>query len=175
VTIMRMVPKLDAGPIVHQVRTPIADDETAGELQLRLSELGALALIEALALLDAGAATETIQDESAATYAPKITRESARIDWSMDAADIARAIRAYDPRPGAHTALNGTEVKMFGPTVFPVGGSVGVVLDCKGHLRIGCGRGSVAVTEVQPAGKRRMQATDWANGRGIGVGDKLGG
>jgi methionyl-tRNA formyltransferase len=69
VSIMRMVPKLDAGPIVHQLTTPITDDETGGELTLRLSELGALALIEALALVEVGAAKERDQDESAATYA----------------------------------------------------------------------------------------------------------
>src|SRR6186713_1216585 len=79
VTIMRMVPKLDAGPILLQVATPIVHDETYGELQLRLSELGALALIEALSLIDIGQITERPQDESLATFAPKIERDDARI------------------------------------------------------------------------------------------------
>ena len=84
---MRMVSALDAGPILLQVPTPIVHDETYGELQLRLSELGALALIEALSLLDIGQITERPQDESLATFAPKIERDDARIDWTHPAAD----------------------------------------------------------------------------------------
>jgi methionyl-tRNA formyltransferase len=101
ISIMRMIPKLDAGPVVHQLTTPMLDDETGGELTLRLSELGALALIEALALMEAGAATERAQDESLATYAPKIDRDTTRIDWSRPAAEVSRHVRAFDPKPGA--------------------------------------------------------------------------
>src|SRR6185436_13593076 len=107
VTIMRMVVRLDAGPILLQVPTPIAHDETYGELQLRLSELGALALIEALSLLDIGQVVEREQDDSLATFAPKIEREDARIDWTQSAASIACAVRAFDPKPGAFTTLDG--------------------------------------------------------------------
>jgi methionyl-tRNA formyltransferase len=105
VSIMRMVPALDAGPVLHVHETPIADDETYGELWARLSELGALALVEALALLESGAAPEVPQDDAQATYAPKTTREDARLDWTRPAEDVARAIRAYDPRPGAFGVL----------------------------------------------------------------------
>ncbi|HEY2897126.1 MAG TPA: methionyl-tRNA formyltransferase, partial [Gemmatimonadaceae bacterium] len=82
VTVMRMVQALDAGPVLLRSRTPIARDETAGELESRLSELGALALVEALTLMSLGKLTETPQEDSKATYAPKIVREMARIDWS---------------------------------------------------------------------------------------------
>src|SRR5215208_6529172 len=98
VTIMRMVPQLDAGPILLQARTPIVEDETYGELQLRLSELGAQALIEALARIGAGSATETPQD---------------------DARAVAQVVRAYDPRPGAFTTLRAAEVKLFGARPVP--------------------------------------------------------
>ncbi|MDQ6831017.1 MAG: methionyl-tRNA formyltransferase, partial [Gemmatimonadota bacterium] len=101
VSIMRMVPALDAGPVVLQARTPIADDETYGELELRLSELGALALVEALTLLELDRATETPQEENGATYATKIDRADARVSWHSPAANVARCIRAYDPKPGA--------------------------------------------------------------------------
>ncbi|HET6702689.1 MAG TPA: methionyl-tRNA formyltransferase, partial [Gemmatimonadaceae bacterium] len=90
VTIMRMVPALDAGPIVLQARTPIAEDETAGELELRLSELGALALIEALTLISLGEATEREQNDEQATYAPKIERDMARISWDEGNGVVAR-------------------------------------------------------------------------------------
>src|SRR5687768_13665207 len=119
VTIMRMVTRLDAGPILLQTSTPILHDETFGELQLRLSELGALALIEALSLLDLGQITERPQDEAAATYAPKIERTDARIDWTQPASDVACAVRAFDPKPGAFTTLRGSEIKMFGARPWP--------------------------------------------------------
>ncbi len=107
VTIMRMVLALDAGPIVLQARTPVERDETAGELELRLSELGALALIESLTLLQVGQATERPQDDAAATYAPKIEREMARVNWQEGCGVVARTIRAYDPKPGAFTVHRG--------------------------------------------------------------------
>jgi len=121
VTIMRMVKALDAGPSILQMRTPIADDETSGELRLRLAELGALALVEALALLELGRATETPQDDSKATYAHKIERAMTRIDWTGDAAAVSRTVRAYDPRPGAYAVRAAGEAshefKVFGARV----------------------------------------------------------
>jgi methionyl-tRNA formyltransferase len=176
VTIMQMVPALDAGPIVHQVRTPIVDDETAGELALRLSELGAAALIEGLALIELGAAQPQPQDDAAATYAAKLTRETARVHWAGSAHDVARHIRAYDPRPGAWARLRGVEVKLFGARVAPRGTShtAGEVLsvDDVGML-VACGAGAVRITVVQPAGKRRLRPAEWANGRGVAVGDRF--
>ena len=176
VTIMQMVPALDAGPIVHQVRTPIVDDETAGELALRLSELGAAALIEGLALIELGAADPQPQDDAAATYAPKLTRENARVDWTASAHDVGRHIRAYDPRPGAWSRVRGVEVKLFGARVAPRGTSheAGEILaiDDPGML-VACGAGAVRISVVQPAGKRRLSPTEWANGRGVAVGDRF--
>ena len=176
VTIMQMVPALDAGPIVHQVRTPIVEDETAGELALRLSELGAAALIEALALIELGLARAEPQDDAAATYAAKLTRESARVDWTASAHEVGRHIRAYDPRPGAWGRLRGTEVKLFGARIAPRGTSHGagevLAIDEVGML-VACGGGAVRVTVVQPAGKRRLKPEEWANGRGVAVGDSF--
>ena len=176
VTIMRMVRALDAGPILHQQRTPIADDETFGELQLRLSELGALALIEALALIDMGRAPEEPQDDRQATYAPKIDRDTTRIDWSRPAVDVARVIRAYDPKPGAHTALGGAEVKLFGAHLAPdahhhAAGEVVAIDD--DAMTVACGEGAVRVSVVQPAGRKRLSPAAWARGRGVHVGDRF--
>lgn len=176
VTIMRMVPALDAGPIILQSRTPIADDETYGELQGRLSELGALTLIETLALLEIGRAPEHPQDDSLATYARKVDRDTTRIDWSLDAREVANAIRAYDPRPGSWTTHRGADVKLFGARqMFEARGKAGEVLEADSDgLVIACGTGGVRVFDVQPAGKRRMQAPDWHRGRGVAIGDMLG-
>jgi methionyl-tRNA formyltransferase len=177
ISIMRMVPALDAGPVILQAPTPILEDETYGELQLRLSELGALTLVEALTLISLGQAPETRQDESRVSFAPKVTRDDARIDWSLDAAEVARTIRAYDPKPGAFTTLIGVDVKMFGPKPLDTEESqaTGTVLSTEGGLVVECGRGAVRIADVQPSGKSRMTGAEWVRGRGVSVGDRFGG
>lgn len=176
VSIMRMVPKLDAGPIIFQLATSINDDETYGELALRLSELGAAALIESLALMELGKAPEQIQDEMQATYAAKIDRAETRVDWTRDARAVARTIRAYDSRPGAFTTLVGQDVKLFGARFAPrpESAAAGEVLSVTDDgLVVACGEGAVRVAQVQPAGKKRISAMDWLRGRGIGVGQRF--
>ncbi len=176
VSIMRMVPALDAGPVLLRSATPIAEDETYGELQLRLSELGALALLEALTLLTVGEVIEEPQDDSQATYAPKVEREMARIDWRGPVDVVCRQIRAYDPRPAAFTSLRDVDVKMFGARpIHSARGAPGAVLDIdESGMLVGCGEGGVRVAYVHPSGKRRLAALDWAQGRGVTIGDRFG-
>jgi len=164
VTIMQLDAGMDSGPILHQIPHPIDPDVTGGELSEHLAEMGTLALVETLALLEQGALTPVPQDHSRATYAPKFTREIARIDWTKDAATIARLIRGLDPRPGAWTELDGTEVKLFGARTAEGRGQAGELLTADGRLLIGAGGGAVDVEEVQPAGKARMPAGDWLRG-----------
>lgn len=183
VSIMRMVQKLDAGPVLLQLGTRVNEDETYGELSLRLSELGAAALIEALALIEAGAARETPQNDALATFAAKIDRELTRVDWTQKASVVARVIRAYDPRPGAFTRFRGADVKLFGARPVPAetGGAPGTVIatgrdgGADGGLVVACGeRGTaVRVLHVQPSGKKRMAGEDWLRGRGIAHGDRF--
>ena len=177
VTIMRMVPALDAGPIVLALPTPILADETYGELQNRLSELGALALLEALALLSVGSATETPQDDARASYASKVERVMARVDWTRSGDEVARVIRAYDPRPGAFSVLREQEVKLYGARpAADANGEPGRVLGIgEDGLLVGCGTGGVRIAYVHPAGRRRLAALDWAQGRGVVDGDQFGG
>ena len=175
VSIMRMVPALDAGPVLVQSETEVFDDETYGELQTRLAELGALTLLEALALIAVGKANEVPQDESRATFAPKINREAARINWKRSAIEIARQIRAFDPKPGAYTSSQKGDIKLFGPRLMDgINGKPGEVIKVTGELVIACGTDAVRIGEVQPTGKKRMAAHDWARGRGAKVGDRLG-
>jgi len=175
VTIMRMVLRLDAGPMILKLETDILDDETGGELSLRLSELGATALIEALALVELDRIEPEPQDESRATYAAKITRETTRIDWSADAATVARVVRAYDPRPGAFTMLDGRDVKLFGARAVPGSGAAGDVLAVGDDgLVVACGSGAVRIQQSQPAGQKRLAVGDWARGRGIAAGRRFG-
>jgi methionyl-tRNA formyltransferase len=180
VTIMRMVPALDAGPIILQARTPVAEDETAGELELRLSELGALALIEALTLMTLDEASEREQNDDTATYAPKIERNMALVPWEEGCGVVARHIRAYDPKPGAFTMRQREELKLFGAVATEEAGDEGgaragqvLEVDRTGML-VACGDGAVRVLQVQVPGKRRISAVEFARGRGVAVGDILG-
>lgn len=176
VTIMRMVLRLDAGPIIVQLPSDIMDDETGGELGLRLAELGATALIEALALLEMGQSREQQQDDALATYAPKIDRETTRIDWTKDALAVARAIRAYDPRPAAWSTLDGKDVKLFGarPDAADTQAAAGEVIAAGvDGMLVACGSGAVRVLHAQPAGQKRLPVADWAHGRGVSAGKRF--
>ena len=175
VTIMRMVVALDAGPMLLRVRTPIGPDETSGDLRARLSEMGAEALIEALALIATDQATEEPQDETRATHVPLIARESARVDWALDALAVSRLVRAYDPRPGAFTSRDEVEVKLFAGRLGAGAGPPGAVLAIDGDgMDVACGTGAVRIGGVLPAGRKRLTPREWAAGRGVAVGDVLG-
>jgi methionyl-tRNA formyltransferase len=173
VSIMQLEAGLDSGPVLHRIETEIPADETGGELTERLAELGAGALVEALTLLDAGEAVAVAQDHSGATYAPKITRESTRLDWTRDAATLARAIRAYDPEPGSWTTLNGETVKLFGARAVNGSGEPGSVIAAGKTLQIAAAVGVVEVSDIQPAGKKRMPVSALVSGRGIAVGARF--
>lgn len=176
VTIMQMDPGMDTGPVLHRVTTPIATDETGGELEARLAELGALALIEALTLLEADAIVPQAQDPSLATYAPKITPQMARLCWDEPAARVARLVRALDPRPGAWTGLRERRIKLFGPrgAGFPPEGTApGTILETDPALIVATGDGALQFLDVQPEGKTRLAAADWLRGRGARTGDRF--
>jgi methionyl-tRNA formyltransferase len=176
VTIMRMEAGLDSGPILLQVPEPIRPDETMGDVATRLSEIGAEALIEALALMEAGMLEERAQDHAAATYAPKVDREMARLDWSLPALRLGRWIRGLDPVPGAWSLLGGGEsVKLFCPRVEVRAGRPGEVLELDEEVGvlIAAGSEAVRVRQVQPEGRRRMGAGEWIRGRGVRVGDRF--
>lgn len=178
VTVMRMVEQMDAGPILLQAEEPIGPRETASELAMRLSELGASALVEALALMGVGALEEREQDHERATYAPKIDRDTARVDWERAARDVANHVRGMDAVPGAWSTLEGRPIKLFHPVPedepedAAPGGSV-LQADPNDGLLVAAGEGAVRVGEVQPPGKRRMAAVEWIRGRGVREGDRF--
>ena len=176
VTIMQLDAGMDSGPILHQIPEDVPADITAGELATHLAEVGAEALVEALALLEQGAIRPRPQDSSRATYAPKLTRETARLDWSAPAERVARLVRGLDPKPGAWTELDGAAVKLFGALAVEEkgrGGAPGEVLLANGGLVVATGQGAVAVAEVQPEGKTRMPAAEWVRGRGVQAGSRF--
>ena len=174
VTVMRMVEAMDAGPIIHQLSEPISDEDSASELMSRLSELGSLALREALGSIKRGDTEEREQLEDAVSYAPKVDRKSARIDWTLSANEVALFIRGMDATPGAWSELAGMPIKFFGPSLVPESefsqpGAV-VRADPEQGLVISTSSGGVSVSEVQPAGRQRMNTLDWINGRGVKLG-----
>ena len=176
VTIMQMEAGLDSGPTFLQRRTPIAPDDTAGTLAERLSHLGAAALVETLAGLADGRLRSTGQDHARATLAPKIGRETARMDWREPAEVLDRHVRAFDPVPGAWAVADGAEVKLFGSRVASAAledGAPGTVLQAGAELLVACAAGTLAVREVQPAGRRRQPVADWVRGRGIMAGARF--
>lgn len=181
VTVMRMVEAMDAGPILFQVEEPIGEQETATDLWSRLSEVGAAALVESLALLEIDALDEVEQDHDRATFAPRLTREDAHVDWSGSARSVANRIRGMDAVPGAWTRLDGTELKVYRPLPVPdqaADAEPGTVVAVKPHdaevgMVVACGGGVVQIREVKPAGKRRMTTVAWLRGGGAGQGDRL--
>ncbi len=181
VTIMRIVEELDAGPMIYQVPEPIGPEETARDLAARLAELGSEALVEALALLEAGAVQERPQDHARASFAPRLTRDDAHVDFGRGAVEVDRLIRGLDDVPGAWAALGDEDVKLFRPRPHPGrahAAAPGTVLtalaeDATTGILVACGEGAVCIREVKPAGKRRMTTAEWVRGRGIAVGDRL--
>jgi methionyl-tRNA formyltransferase len=174
ISIMKMEEGLDSGPVLHRIATPLGDGETAGALATRLSELGATALVDALSLVAAGFAKPEPQDPAAMTLAPKIDRDSARLDWHREAPALARQVRAFDPAPGAWATLADAPVKLFGAVATDQGGEPGRVLAAGDRLTVGTGHGALELREVQPAGRTRLAVGDWVRGRGIAAGDRLG-
>ena len=178
VTVMRMVEKMDAGPILFQVEEPIGPEETASDLMMRLSEIGAQALVEALVLLEAGAIEEREQDESGVTYAPKVDRATARIDWTRESVAVSDFIRGMDAVPGAWSELEGTPVKLFRPEADPdviPQARPGTIVDADPDtgLLVAVGEGAVRISEVQPPGKTRMGTGAWILGRGATAGQRF--
>ncbi len=166
ITIMRMVERLDAGPMLLQRACTIATDETGGSLHERLAKLGGAALTEALALLLSGHAEETAQTEAAVTYAKKIERVDRELLWARPASELARQVRALHPLPLASATLGGIRLNVLAarcgtPTTEAAPGTVtshGEVLG------VATGAGSLELLSVQPAGKNVMTAREFLNG-----------
>ncbi|MXO47845.1 methionyl-tRNA formyltransferase [Erythrobacter vulgaris] len=168
VTIMQMEAGLDTGPMLATVRTPV-EDKTTGELTEELAELGAQLMVGTLIDLDALHAVE--QDDEAATYAKKIDKAEARIDWSRPAAEVVRHIHGLSPFPGAWFEMEGLRVKVTRAELAEGSGEAGTVLD--GDLAIACGEGAIRPTRLQRAGKPAMDRAEFLRGNAIGKGAGL--
>jgi len=162
ISLMSMTAGLDCGPVYTIDRVSIGDDETAEELHDRLATLGGRVLADHLDDILAGTATATEQDESLATYAPKIVTNDARIDWSVDAAELVSRVRAYNPFPGAFFFAGDARIKVWRATAVDGDAEPGTVLlyDREGII-VACGSGALRLDELQLAGKRRVLAVEF--------------
>jgi methionyl-tRNA formyltransferase len=176
VTIMKLDEGMDTGPMLLSRREPIRDDDTAGTLAVRLAEIGADALLEALAAIEAGTAVETAQDPALASYAPMLSKADGHVDWSGAAGAVRDLVRGADPWPGAASSLGSEPLKLYGASAAEGEGAPGTVLalDERGVV-VSCGSGAVRIAELQLPGGRRMAAAELARGRGLAIGATLGG
>ena len=178
ISIMQMDAGLDTGPVLLERRVPIAADDTAGTLQEKLAALGAEAIMSALGALEQGRLSARPQPEAGVTYAHKVSREEARLDWSRSAFELERAVRAYNPAPGAYTTLAGQQLKVWRAKAEAgdIGSSeLGAVLRAEdGILAIACKEGLLSVSELQRAGGRRQPVAEFLRGSPIAQGTRLG-
>ena len=171
VTIMRVVQELDAGPMMAVARRPIGPDETSVEVERALAELGAPLLMNVVEDLAAGRATETPQDHSRATYAPKITKTEGAIDWRRPAAEIHNLVRGLQPWPLVTAWIDGARylIHRTSLTGRPTSAPGGTIVEAAGgHLAVAAGDGHLLeILEIQPEGRRAMSAREFLSGHAI--------
>ena len=178
ITIMQMDAGLDTGAMLSRTVVPIGERDTAASLHDTLAAAGATAIVAALANYPTLA--PVAQDDAQATYAAKLSKEEAQLDWRQPAAALARAVRAYNPVPGAWTLLDGAPLKIWSAQAVADSGALkdadpGVVLRADAdQLVVACGSGALVLQELQPAGSKRMSAAAFLSGRPFMAGTRFG-
>jgi methionyl-tRNA formyltransferase len=174
ITLMQMDKGLDTGAMLTRTTLPILATDTSGSLHDHLAELGAREIVRLLPDLAARLVKATPQDDALANYAAKISKEEARLDWTLSAEQLGRKIRAFNPFPGAYGLLDGNPLKLWRARPVAGEGAPGSLLDIRdGELQIACGSGALAVSEVQQAGGKRLPVSTFLTGHPLQVGDKL--
>jgi len=178
VTIMYMAEGLDTGDMISRVEVAIEDTDTTGTLFEKLSVAGARLLAETLPDLIAGCIQATPQNDAEAIYSPNITREQELIDWTKPALAIWNQVRGLNPRPGAYTLWNGDVLKIWScrkPETTGAAGAPGTVVGLSdAGLEVATGSGTITITELQPAGKKAMDAAQFIRGGQVAVGTVFG-
>lgn len=177
VMVMQMEEGLDTGPVLLAERVEIGPEETAGSLHDRLSHIGASLMVRALSALSRGGLAPTPQPETGVTYAKKIEKAEARIDWSRPAKELDCIIRGLTPFPGAFFELgegrNATRIKVLRAKPLAKSGKPGEVLSTLGSIVVACGQGALEISELQRAGKSPMFARDFLRGFPLEPGEIL--
>jgi methionyl-tRNA formyltransferase len=170
VTTMQIIRKLDAGPILLQRKLPIEPEDTTGTLQEKLAALGAELLVETIDKLKAGKIQPRPQDETLAVYAPAIKKEQGLIDWREPAEMIWRKVRAFNPWPGAYVGRGDRLLKIWKAEPAEAGGKPGTILEAhQKWIEVACGKGSLRILELQPAGKKKMTPAAFLAGHRLGT------
>jgi methionyl-tRNA formyltransferase len=173
VVIMAMEAGLDTGPVLLERHIPILAADTAASLTDKLAQLGAEAIVDALDRL--GTLDPRPQDPSRVTYAAKIDKAEAVLDWKLDATMLDRQVHAFNPFPGAETRLDGEVLKIWESYPVDATGAPGTLIGLdQGHPVVACGRGALALTNVQRPGSRRMTAAEFLRGHPMSLGTRLG-
>ena len=168
VTIMQMDVGLDTGDMLYKLSFPITAEDTSGTLYDKLAELGPQGLITTLKQLADGTAKPEVQDETLVTYAEKLSKEEARIDWSLSAAQLERCIRAFNPWPMSWLEIEGQPVKVWKASVIDTTtkAAPGTILEAnKQGIQVATGDGILNLLSMQPAGKKAMSVQDLLNSR----------
>ncbi len=177
ITIMQMDEGLDTGDMLVQVATDILDSDTGGSLHDRLAGLGAQALVDTLARLETGDITATAQDDRAAIYAIKLTKNEGALNWQQEAITLARQIRAFDPWPGCRCQWQGETLRILQARteVVDLGNAAPgtVVAADEGGIAVATASGKLVLTQIQLAGGKPLSARDFLNGHDIAIGDRL--
>ncbi len=174
VSVFLLEPTMDTGPVVARRSVAVGPEDTAGMVFERLAPIGARLLCAALDGLEDGTLEPQPQDNAAASPARKITRDDALIDWERPAERVADLVRALNPRPGAYTFFRGKRLMVWAVRLAEDGGAAGTVLATDAEPTVACGTGAVALSEVQPEGKRRMAGDEFTRGYRPEVGMRLG-
>ncbi|SFT97562.1 methionyl-tRNA formyltransferase [Pseudomonas marincola] len=166
VTVMQMEAGLDTGPMLLKTHTPISAEDTGGSLHDRLASLGPAAVIEAIAGLAAGTLKGEVQDDALATYAHKLNKEQAQLDWSRPAGELELLIRAFNPWPICQSSLNGAALKVHAAKLGKGSGKPGEILAAsKEGLTVACGSGALLLTRLQLPGGKALNFADLYNSR----------
>lgn len=166
VTVMRMEAGLDTGPMLLKVATPISAEDTGGTLHDRLARLGPPAVLDAIAGLAAGTLQGEAQDNARATYAHKLNKDEARLDWSRPAVELERQVRAFNPWPVCHSLLGKDTVKVLASIAVEGAGAPGeVIAASKNGLTVACGEGALCLTRLQLPGGKPLAFADLYNSR----------
>ncbi|MEH6368328.1 MAG: methionyl-tRNA formyltransferase [Pseudomonas marincola] len=166
VTVMQMEAGLDTGPMLLKTHTPISAEDTGGSLHDRLASLGPAAVIEAIAGLAAGTLKGEVQDDALATYAHKLNKEQAQLDWSRPAVELELLIRAFNPWPICQSSLNGAALKVHAAKLGEGNGKPGEILAAsKEGLTVACGSGALLLTRLQLPGGKALNFADLYNSR----------
>ncbi len=175
VTIIRMNERFDAGEILMQKGVEIGDEETAGELSLRLSKLGSELLLSTLERIEEGTIAPVSQDEEKASRAPRISRSDCQVNWSRSALEIANLVRGLSPKPGAFTLFRGKVVKLarVGALSRNAEGEPGEIEAISDGIQVAAGKGVVSLLTLQPEGGRELSWVDFKNGMKPRPGEKF--